>query len=420
MDRQDDADRVADSLDQQIASHHLRSATFRNTMNELQHSAKRGGGRLLTKYSYDNTIPWASKDILQSISMDAGSGLRTSMCRVGFTYFSRVLVTNVYHIVDHGTTAKQPYHVYLWNDLIGGKGPSEIISIFLHFLKTNRTGAKRLVIEVDGCSGQAFNQYFFAICGALVESTTDICRKLGAAAGRPCFERIDVLRGEVGHTFMVPDRVHGNIRRTCRKRQSVASIQEYEEIIKTCDRGRFKVTRIESGDGLFMDMKTYLEQSFKLGGAQTDIDGNTIATRSRHWANFGVGPSGGDHNRTTIHVYGAWRLRTGYDPAEIPCEIVVGRHTKPNRRAGEYTLLHPTLGEFERSQRRFVSYGHRSLCDKWREDREIKPEKLRDTHKLACLGLPEEKIPLWPCPDPETCKLERCPERARAIGVVQV
>ncbi len=48
--------------------------------------------------------------------------------------------------------------------------------------------------------------------------------------------------------------------------------------------------------------------------------------------------------------------------------------------------------EFERSQTGFVRYGHRSLCDKWREDREIAPEKVRDTHKLACLGLPEDKI----------------------------
>ena len=35
---------------------------------------------------------------------------------------------------------------------------------------------------------------------------------------------------------------------------------------------------------------------------------------------------------------------------------------------------------------------------------------LRDTHRLACLGLPEDKIHLWPCPDPSTCTLERCPE----------
>ena len=128
-----------------------------------------------------------------SLSMDAGSGLRTPFCRVSFAYFSRVLVTNVYYIVDHGTTDRQPYHTYIWNDLVGSKGPDEIIEVFLHFIKNRRTGAKRLVIEADGCGGQVWNQYFFAVCGALVDPTSDLCRRLGAPTGVPIFERIDIV-----------------------------------------------------------------------------------------------------------------------------------------------------------------------------------------------------------------------------------
>ena len=220
---------------------------------------------------YDDSVAWCSKDIIQSVSMDAGSGLKTPFCRVGFAYFSCVLVTNVYHICDHGSLDRQPNHVYIWNDKIGGKGPDEIISIFLHFLKTNKTGAKRLVVECDGCSGQVWNQWFFSLCAALVDSTSDLCHKLGAVPAKPIFERIDILRGEKGHTFMKPDRVHGVIRRECRKHQSIASLEEYQSIISKCDRGRFKVTRIESGDGIFTGMKTYLEQSFKLGNSQVGL-----------------------------------------------------------------------------------------------------------------------------------------------------
>ena len=226
--------------------------------------------------------------------------------------------------MDHGTTDKQPYHAYLWNDTSGGKGPEEMCSIFLDFVKRNRTGAKRLVLECDGCSGQIFNQYFFALCGALADPTSDLCRQLGAERGRPIFERIDILRGEVGHTFMSCDRVHGVVRRRCKTKQHVASIAEYAEIVRKCDSGRYKVTLIEPGDGIFVDIKGYLEQSFKLGGSQADIDGNPIATRTRHWANFGVGPSGGDDSRLSVHKYGAWRLRDGYDKDEVPIEIVVG------------------------------------------------------------------------------------------------
>ena len=67
-----------------------------------------------------------------------------------------------------------------------------------------------------------------------------------------------------------------------------------------------------------------------------------------------------------------------------------------------------------------MRYGTASLCDEWREDREIKIEKVRDTHKLACLGLPEDKIGLWKCPNPNECKLQRCPERVCVINVVDV
>ena len=351
--------------------------------------------------------------------MDAGSGLRTPFCRVSFAYFSRVLVTNVYYIVDHSTTDRQPHNAYIWNDRVGSKGPEEIISIFLHFIKTRRTGAKRLTIEADGCGGQVWNQYFFGACDLLVDPTSDLCHCLGAPPGVPIFERIDIGRGQVGHTFMHPDRVHAMVRNTCRTKPFVSNIDEYEDIITKVDRGRIKVTQIKVGDGVFTDMKAYIEPSYKLGSSHADIDNNAIATRRRHWINFGAGPSGGPDSTITTHKFGAWRLRDGYDAEEVPCEIVVGRHIKPNRRQGKYIFVNEriqTIGAYERSLgRAFVKYGARSWNAKWRHARALTAEKVRDTHKLACLGLPADKIKQWPCPDPDACKLDRCPFRTRHV-----
>ena len=417
------ADAEEDRLDshkQDRADHHQRAAAFHSMRYDLQHNSKRGKGRTLTKYHYNDSVEWASLDLVQSISMDAGSGLRTPYCRVGFAYFSRVLVTNVYWITDHGALDDKPNHCYLWNDKIGGKGPSEIMSIFLNFLQAARTGARRLVVECDGCSGQVFNKFFFGMCSSLVDPSSDLCRAIGAAPGRPIFSRIDIARGEVGHTYMKPDRIHMLLRQSCRNKQYIASIEEYEEIAKECNHGRFRVVRIEVGDEVFIDMKRYVDQSYKLGGSHMDIDNNPIATRSRHWVNFGIGPTGGGDGRTSQHRYGAWRLRTGYDPSEIPCEIVAGCHTKPDRRTGVYELLHDTLGEYESQAPDFLSFEHPALRDPWRVEREITPEKLYDTHKLACLGLPRHKIHLWPCPDPAKCKHERCPERIRVINQIDL
>ena len=285
------------------------------------------------------------------------------------------------------------------------------MSILLHFIQCARTGAKRLVLECDGCSGQIFNQFVFAMFDTLVDATSELCRALGATHSRPIFERIDIFRGEVGHTFMVPDRLHGVIRRKVRTVQSIADIDEYEKLIRDCNQGPFKVTRIKIGDGIFRDMKKYVEQSHKLGSSHTDIDKNAIATRDRHWVNFGIGSSGGPQGTLSRHKYGAWRLHNGYDPSEVPCEIVVGRHTHPNHNSVEYVLLYENLGVFERQNRDFVKYKSETLCDGWRVEREIPAEKVRDTHKLVCLGMREEdKIGLWPCPDPTQRKLERCPE----------
>ena len=53
-------------------------------------------------------------------------------------------------------------------------------------------------------------------------------------------------------------------------------------------------------------------------------------------------------------------LRTGYDPNEVSIEIVAGRHTRLNRAMGEYTVLRPSLGHFERVTAGFKKFSHRS------------------------------------------------------------
>lgn len=136
-----EADDVEDRLyahQEKLVSHHYRVAAFLSMRAELQHTSKHGRGRALAKYDNDNDVERCSRDLIQSISMDAESGSRTPSCRVSFAYFSRVLywvlVTNVYWIVDHGTRSPKLYHCYLWNDKIDGKGPSEVMSILLHFM----------------------------------------------------------------------------------------------------------------------------------------------------------------------------------------------------------------------------------------------------------------------------------------------
>ena len=89
-----EADDVEDRLyvhQEKLVSHHYRVAAFLSMRAELQHTSKHGRGRALAKYDNDNDVERCSRDLIQSISMDAESGSRTPSCRVSFAYFSRVL-----------------------------------------------------------------------------------------------------------------------------------------------------------------------------------------------------------------------------------------------------------------------------------------------------------------------------------------
>ena len=98
---------------------------------------------------------------------------------------------------------------------------------------------------VDRC----LTSIFFALCVDLTDPTADLCKQFGAEDGRPVFERIDVYRGEVGHTFMSCDKIPDNVRRTSRTKQYIVDINGDAEIIRGCDRGRFNVTFIKASDG---------------------------------------------------------------------------------------------------------------------------------------------------------------------------
>ena len=218
----------------------------------IQQNAVVGPGSSLARYAYDTEVEFGyhSIDIHGCWIWIEDTLLSSWVC----LFFARSCLSQTCITLPTTTpsTRSKPYHTYLWNNTSGGKGPEEMCSILLQFIVKHRTGVKRLAIECDGCSGQLWCQYFFAICAALWDPTSDLCRKLGVTPGRSVFERIDVFRGEVGHTFMSCDRVHGVVCRSARARQSVASIDEYAQIVRRCDQGRFNVTLIKPGDGFFL------------------------------------------------------------------------------------------------------------------------------------------------------------------------
>ena len=74
-----------------------------------------------------------------------------------------------------------------------------------------------------------------------------------------------------------------------------------------------------------------------------------------------------------------------YDLVKTSCEVMILRHIRPNGHTGDYVLCNHTLCEYQCQQIHdpgvdFIRYGQVVLCDRWREDSEIKVEKVRDTH----------------------------------------
>jgi hypothetical protein len=107
---------------------------------------------------------------------------------------------------------------------MGECGAEEICSVNYLYDTTRPTGAGSRTYWVDGTAAQTWNRVMFTHC-------MDCCNPESPTFIRdptkPLYDRVDIYRNPPGHTFMLPDAIHGLSARYGKSLSHVASTEEW-------------------------------------------------------------------------------------------------------------------------------------------------------------------------------------------------
>lgn len=98
------------------------------------------------------------------IAFDLMKTLVTPSLSVGIAYYKRQLW--IYNLGIHNLATNDAY-MYVWNESMASRGPQEIGSCLLHFIK-NYVHTEKLIMYSDQCGGQnrniknGFNLQFYS------------------------------------------------------------------------------------------------------------------------------------------------------------------------------------------------------------------------------------------------------------------
>ena len=87
--------------------------------------------------------------------------LITPSCEISSFYYKSKLATYNFTIYDVGNNKG---HCYTWNESIAKRGPNEISSCLLDFIKKQlKNGVKKIIFYSDNCGGQNRNRFVFSM-----------------------------------------------------------------------------------------------------------------------------------------------------------------------------------------------------------------------------------------------------------------
>lgn len=141
-------------------------------------------------------------------------------------YFS--MQVNFYNfgvVVGNSNTKLSSQNVtcYVWTEADRPKGANEIASAIYNTLKSYTFGPEKEIVRLfcDGCGGQNKNSIVIGM----------LCYWFSCSSP-PNIKEIQLIFPVVGHSYIPPDRVFGNIEKTVRKTSEILEPNEYINIIK--------------------------------------------------------------------------------------------------------------------------------------------------------------------------------------------
>lgn len=139
---------------------------------------------------------------------------------------------------------------YVWTELERPKGSNEIASAIFHTLNNYEFNLQQKTVRLvcDGCGGQNKNSIFIGM----------LCFWFATLAPEH-IQQVEVIFPIVGHSFIPPDRVFGNIEKEIRRISEITSPEAYENIIKK----RAKVLKLGQHDYKVLDWKSETQKILK-------------------------------------------------------------------------------------------------------------------------------------------------------------
>lgn len=155
----------------------------------------------------EDTLLAKSDPNVTCITFDLMKTLPTPVLSTGVCYYKRQLWTYCMGIHNVGT---DDAYMYLWDETVASRGPQEVGSCLLHYIKTN-VRSKRLVMYSDQCGGQNRNIKMAVLCNYIVSSpdftVTEIHHKflVSGHSYLPCDQDFGLIEKEKKY---FTDRVH--------------------------------------------------------------------------------------------------------------------------------------------------------------------------------------------------------------------
>lgn len=200
------------------------------------------------------------------IAFDLMKTLSTPSLSVGMAYYKRQLST--YNLGIHNLTTNDAY-MYVWNESMASRGPQEIGSCLLHFIK-NYVHTEQLIMYSDQCGGQNRNIKMALICNFVVNSNdylpTEIHHKFLVS----------------GHSYLACDRDFGVIEKEKRYHPEIYVPNDWIKVIESArKKNLFKVIQMRQED-----FKSTVLLEKDITNRKINADGEKVEWMKIQWLYF--------------------------------------------------------------------------------------------------------------------------------------
>lgn len=181
----------------------------------------------------DGEIAKTNPKELTSIAFDLMKTLPTPILSTGICYYKRQLWTYCLGIHNLGTNE---VFMYTWNESIALRGPQEIGSCVLHYIK-NYVTTEKLIMYSDQCGGQNRNIKMAALCNFIVSSNISVVKEI---------EHKFLVSG---HSFLPCDQDFGLVEKNKKIFKDIYVPDDWNNVIESArKRSPFKVIKMSSND----------------------------------------------------------------------------------------------------------------------------------------------------------------------------